>query len=306
MGTSCCCGGTICSSARRGFGDEHEQRHLDELRTRVGDNVTIIGRADLHPRRARRRSRRDEKCGRSTITVIAQAIMFDVVDLSASPTSWCSKTVVTGFVTTKLRAFGESHFALQLAAYADSLRKVGVPILEDVELALGNGVVVPHPVSELLLVYRTTGPCSRNSMITMPQEPRSSGEPVGGACQTAPNVRAEVRQSPRRRRSQRWPVLRTSQRARPHRRRHRYSRSASQKNRVDRRSYRGRLQQVDPCKRLQVSPWSTANPFTKLLILRHCRDCPPSSPGRSVFRPKATRYGRPMAFHGAEYLFWRC
>ncbi len=54
---------------------------------------------------------------------------------------------------TKLARSVKVTALLQLAAYADALGRDGVPILQEVELALGNGTVVSYPVRELLPVY---------------------------------------------------------------------------------------------------------------------------------------------------------
>jgi len=56
---------------------------------------------------------------------------------------------------TKLARSVKVTALLQLAAYADALRQEGVPILDEVELALGNDTMASYPVGELLPVYRS-------------------------------------------------------------------------------------------------------------------------------------------------------
>lgn len=175
------------------LGDDHEQRHLDGLRARVGENVTIIGR----PAYTRNGLAAAADATRNAIDrrspVIAQAAMFDgrfvgfadFLVLQEGGYRLCDTKLARSVKVTAL---------LQLAAYADSLRKVGVPILGDVELALGNGVVVQYPVSELLPVYRTR----RSSLEKLLDDHHAAGvavewgDPSVRACLRCPDCQAEV------------------------------------------------------------------------------------------------------------------
>ena len=134
------------------LGDEHEQRHLDELRAQVGDNATIIGRP-AHTRAgliAAAEATRQAVDRRSP--VIVQAAMFDGV------LGFADFLVLDegGYRLrdTKLARSVKVTALLQLAAFADVLGRAGAPILDDVELALGNDTVMSYPVGELLPVYR--------------------------------------------------------------------------------------------------------------------------------------------------------
>ena len=60
---------------------------------------------------------------------------------------------------TKLARSVKVEALLQLAAYADTLARAGVPVASEVELVLGDGATVRYRVDELLPVYlsRRTG-----------------------------------------------------------------------------------------------------------------------------------------------------
>jgi predicted RecB family nuclease len=136
------------------LGGEHEQRHLDELRG--DDSVAIIGRpaytvagltaaADQTMRAVERRA-----------PVIYQAAMFDgrfagfadFLVLSHSEAGMQYR-----LRDTKLARSVKVEALLQLAAYADTLAKAGVPVAEEVELVLGEGATATYRVDELLPVY---------------------------------------------------------------------------------------------------------------------------------------------------------
>jgi len=136
------------------LGDEHEQRHLDELRAQVGDNATIIGRP-AHTRAgliAAAEATRQAVDRRSP--VIVQAAMFDGRFLGFADFLVLDEGGYR-LRDTKLARSVKVTALLQLAAYADALGSAGVPILDDVELALGNDTVMSYPVGELLPVYRS-------------------------------------------------------------------------------------------------------------------------------------------------------
>jgi predicted RecB family nuclease len=140
------------------LGDEHEQRHLDELRGLAEDNVAVIGRprytvegltaaADATMRAVERRA-----------PVIYQAAMFD-----GRFVGFADFLVLDGdhyrLRDTKLARSVKVEALLQLAAYADTLTRAGVPVASEVELVLGDGATARYRVDELLPVYlsRRTG-----------------------------------------------------------------------------------------------------------------------------------------------------
>ena len=284
------------------LGDEHEQRHLDELRTRVGDNVTIIGRptythdglvaaADATRNAVDRRS-----------PVIAQAAMFDGRFVGFAD-FLVLKDGSYRLCDTKLARSVKVTALLQLAAYADSLRKVGVPILEDVELALGNGVVVPHPVSELLPVYRTR----RTVLEKLLDDHYAAGAAIEWgnqsvrACLHCPECQAEVQAHDD---VLRVAGLRTSQRARLIDAgittvAQLAEKTGSISGLPDAAAAKLTLQA-----RLQVSPLVDGKPVYEVVDPPALSGLPPSSPGDLFFDfegdPLWTSDGRSW---GLEYLF---
>ena len=136
------------------LGDEHEKRHLDELEAQVGHNATVIdrpaySRAGFTAAADQTRDAVDQR-----EPVIVQAAMFDGRFLG-----FADFLVLQGdsyrLRDTKLARSVKVTALLQLAAYADALGREGVPILDEVELALGDGTLVSYPVSELSPVYRS-------------------------------------------------------------------------------------------------------------------------------------------------------
>lgn len=136
------------------LGDEHEQRHLDELRAEVGDNAVVIGRP-AHTREGLiAAAEATQEAVNRRAPVIVQAAMFD-----GRFVGFADFLVLDDdgyrLRDTKLARSVKVTALLQLAAYADALGRTGVPILDDVELALGNGLLMSYPVGELLPVYRS-------------------------------------------------------------------------------------------------------------------------------------------------------
>ena len=136
------------------LGDDHEQRHLDELREQIGENPTIIGRpiytrAGLVAAADATRVAVDRRA-----PVIVQAAMFDGRFLGFADFLVLEEGGYR-LRDTKLARSVKVTALLQLAAYADALRLAAVPVLDDVELALGNGTMMSYPVGELLPVYRS-------------------------------------------------------------------------------------------------------------------------------------------------------
>jgi uncharacterized protein len=135
------------------LGDEHEQRHLAELRAQVGDSAKIIERPVYTNAGLIAAAEATQEAVARRAPLIAQAAMFDGRFLGFADFLLLEEG---GFRLrdTKLARSVKVTALLQLAAYADSLRRSGVPILDDVELALGNDTLVSYPFSELLPVYR--------------------------------------------------------------------------------------------------------------------------------------------------------
>jgi predicted RecB family nuclease len=135
------------------LGDEHEQRRLDELREESGD-VAVIGRPSPftieNVTAAAAQTRRAIDRGAQ---VIYQAAMFDgrFVGFADFLVRRQGRYQVAD---TKLARSAKVTAVLQLAAYADTLSRSGIPVAGEAELVLGNGAVVNYPVEELIPVYR--------------------------------------------------------------------------------------------------------------------------------------------------------
>lgn len=138
------------------LGDDHEGRHLEELRADTGENVVVIGRprytvAGLTAAAEATRSAVDRRA-----PAIFQAAMFDGRFLG-----FADFLVLADDETgqryrlrdTKLARSVKVEALLQLAAYADTLAKDGIPVHPEVELLLGDGVMTSYRVDELLPVY---------------------------------------------------------------------------------------------------------------------------------------------------------
>lgn len=133
------------------LGDDHEQRHLDQLREDV--EVTVIGRprytvAGLTAAAEQTMAAIDRRA-----PAIYQAAMFD-----GRFAGFADFLTLDGdryrLRDTKLARSVKVEALLQLAAYADTLATAGVPVADEIDLLLGNGAVSSYRVEELLPVYR--------------------------------------------------------------------------------------------------------------------------------------------------------
>jgi uncharacterized protein len=134
------------------LGDEHEQRHLDELRAADHEHVAVIGRpaytlAGLTAAAEATREAVDRRA-----PVIYQAAMFDGRFLG-----FADFLVLDGdryrLRDTKLARSVKVEALLQLAAYAHTLATDGVPVAPEVELVLGDGAIASYRTDELLPIY---------------------------------------------------------------------------------------------------------------------------------------------------------
>ena len=138
------------------LGGEHERRHLDQLRSAVadetGENVVVIGRPryTIAGLTAAADATRDAVQRRAP--AIFQAAMFD-----GRFVGFADFLVLDGaqyrLRDTKLARSVKVEALLQLAAYADTLARQGIPVAPEVELVLGDGAVASYRTDELLPVY---------------------------------------------------------------------------------------------------------------------------------------------------------
>ncbi|MBB5166142.1 TM0106 family RecB-like putative nuclease [Mycobacterium sp. AZCC_0083] len=134
------------------LGDEHERRQLDDLRAEFGGDVTIIGRPPYTDAGLAAAFDQTMRAVERRAPVIYQAAMFD-----GRFAGFADFLVLDGdryrLRDTKLARSVKVEALLQLAAYADTLARHGVPVADEVELVLGDGVVASYRVDELLPVY---------------------------------------------------------------------------------------------------------------------------------------------------------
>ncbi|WP_006243116.1 TM0106 family RecB-like putative nuclease [Mycolicibacterium tusciae] len=140
------------------LGGEHEQRHLDELRELAEENLAIIGRPEYTVDGLTAAAEATINAVQRRAPVIYQAAMFD-----GRFAGFADFLVLDSdqylLRDTKLARSVKVEALLQLAAYADTLARAGVPVASEVELVLGDGATVRYRVDELLPVYlsRRTG-----------------------------------------------------------------------------------------------------------------------------------------------------
>ncbi len=134
------------------LGGEHEQRHLDELRELSEENVAIIGRPDYTVDGLTAAAEATMHAVQRRAPVIYQAAMFD-----GRFAGFADFLVLDSdqylLRDTKLARSVKVEALLQLAAYADTLARAGVPVASEVELVLGDGATKRYRVDELLPVY---------------------------------------------------------------------------------------------------------------------------------------------------------
>jgi predicted RecB family nuclease len=138
------------------LGGEHEQRHLDELRELSTDGVTVIGRPSYTVAGLTAAADATMRAVEARAPIIYQAAMFDgrfvgfadFLLLEDGPDGPRYR-----LRDTKLARSVKVEALLQLAAYADTLARAGVPVAPEVELVLGDGATATYRVDELLPVY---------------------------------------------------------------------------------------------------------------------------------------------------------
>lgn len=176
------------------LGGEHEQRHLDELRELAEQNVAIIGRAAFTVEGLTAAAEATMAAVERRAPVIYQAAMFD-----GRFVGFADFLVFDGqhyrLRDTKLARSVKVEALLQLAAYADTLARAGVPVAPDVELVLGDGADVSYRVDELLPVYAPR----RAALEYLLDSHLASGKPVAWedtevrACFRCPECTIQVR-----------------------------------------------------------------------------------------------------------------
>ena len=135
------------------LGGEHEQRHLDELRATVDENVTVIGRPRYTAAGLTAAAEATRRAVERRAPAIYQAAMFDGRFVGFADFLVYDRDCYR-LRDTKLARSVKVEALLQLAAYADALARAGVPVAPEIELVLGDGAVSSYRADELLPVYR--------------------------------------------------------------------------------------------------------------------------------------------------------
>ena len=134
------------------LGGEHEQRHLDELRELSQENVAIIGRPEYTVDGLTAAAEATMRAVERRAPVVYQAAMFDGRFVGFADFLVLDSEQYR-LRDTKLARSVKVEALLQLAAYADTLARAGVPVAPEVDLVLGDGATASYRVDELLPVY---------------------------------------------------------------------------------------------------------------------------------------------------------
>lgn len=142
------------------LGDAHEQRLLEGYRAEFGEGVVEIERPDVRDAEAVAAAVQATIAGfRSGAPVVFQATFAD------EPAPGHGFIGFADFIVrrpdgryrvqdAKLARHARVTALLQLAAYAEQLRRLGVAVDDTVELLLGDGSVSAHRLDDILPVYR--------------------------------------------------------------------------------------------------------------------------------------------------------
>ncbi|NTY60002.1 TM0106 family RecB-like putative nuclease [Mycolicibacterium sphagni] len=175
------------------LGGQHEERHLDELRSLT--DVAIIGRPAYTVAGLTAAADTTLNAVRQHAPVIYQAAMFD-----GRFVGFADFLILDAdryrLRDTKLARSVKVEALLQLAAYAETLSAAGVAVHDDVELVLGIGTTRAYHVDELLPVYR-----SRRTALQGLLDRHLAGDVAVSwedesvrACMRCPECEAQVRQ----------------------------------------------------------------------------------------------------------------
>ncbi|MET4637334.1 TM0106 family RecB-like putative nuclease [Mycetocola sp. 2940] len=142
--------------ARTGrLGDEHEARVLEAYRAEFGAGVVEIERPDELTREALAEAvAATKRAFDGGADVVFQATFFDGSFVGFADFIVRKPDGRYLVQDTKLARSAKVTALLQLAAYVEQLRHLGVEPADTVELLLGNGMTSEHRVSDILPVYR--------------------------------------------------------------------------------------------------------------------------------------------------------
>ncbi|OBI50879.1 nuclease [Mycobacterium kyorinense] len=135
------------------LGDAHERRRLEWFRSQFGAAVAVIGQPAYTVAGLTAAVEATQRAIADGAPVVYQAAMFD-----GRFVGFADFLVRDGeryrVADTKLARSAKVTALLQLAAYADTLARSGVPVAPEAELILGDDTVLPYRVDELIPVYQ--------------------------------------------------------------------------------------------------------------------------------------------------------
>lgn len=172
------------------MGDEHEHRILERYRERFGSGVAEIERPEqLTAESLADAVRRTSEAFEGGAEVVFQATFFDGAFVGFADFVVRLPDGRYRVQDSKLARSARVTALLQLAAYAEQLRRMGVDVDDTVELLLGDGSVSEHSLTDIEPVYRKR----RARLLTIVAEhaadtgPVAWGDPrftVDGRCDT--------------------------------------------------------------------------------------------------------------------------
>ena len=152
------------------LGDEHELRVLERYRAEFGAGVIEIDRPDVRNSTALATAAEATRAAfESAADVVFQATFHEALGAEAHGAEAVDGDIAfIGFADfivrtpdgrylvqdTKLARSARVTALLQLAAYAEQLKRLGVPTADSVQLLLGDGTVSQHRLRDITPVYR--------------------------------------------------------------------------------------------------------------------------------------------------------
>lgn len=157
------------------LGNLHEEQVLESFRQQFGAGVVEIQRpARLDEASLRAAAARTEEALRAQAPVVFQATLFDGQFVGFADFLVLLPSGSYQVLDTKLARSAKITALLQLAAYAEQLRKLGIAVSDEVVLILGDGTRSLHQLQDILPVFRV----QRDRLVQLIRERLADTEPV--------------------------------------------------------------------------------------------------------------------------------